>query len=126
MHRPHPVFTNQRGETQGNDSENHKLYNNYEWTQYRKEYLSRQENLHCACGCGRLAKMVDHVIPVTRGGSFNDARNHQPLANVCHNRKNGRERHGKIEPYINTKYGRIPERRAHLPVQLFNQSSRTY
>lgn len=126
IHRPHSVFTDRRGASQGNDSPNHKQYNNYEWTQYRERFFSIEANIHCACGCGRLANVVDHIIPFNRGGSFWDTRNHQGLANICHNRKSGRERHGKIERYINTKYGKIPERRQHLPLVLGNQSSRSY
>lgn len=33
------------------------------WRKAREEFLARPENRHCACGCGRIADMVDHIIP---------------------------------------------------------------
>lgn len=122
MHRPHAVFTDQRGSSQGNESEHHKKYNNQAWVKYRARALAMPENIHCACGCGKLSTTMDHIIPHNRGGSFWDTRNHQGLATKCHNRKSGRERHGKIEEFVETKYGRIPTRRAHLRPHLGNQS----
>lgn len=121
IHDPHPVFT-ERGETQGNNSPNHRKYNNYTWQQYSKRFLAREENHICACGCGRLAEVTDHIIPYSRGGSFWDVRNHQPMASVCHNRKSGREAHGKIEEFVGTRHGKIPLRNAKLPAELGNQS----
>ena len=67
--------------------------------------------------------MVDHTIPVNRGGSFWDIRNHQGLKKKCHDRKSGREAHGIIETWVDTKYGKIPARMTHLPMVLGNQST---
>ena len=59
------------------------------WRRESKEYLARPENKHCACGCGRAADMVDHIIP-HRGDRklFWSRSNWQPMASSpCHARK---------------------------------------
>ncbi|MBS0535381.1 MAG: HNH endonuclease [Proteobacteria bacterium] len=59
------------------------------WRRESKEYLARPENCLCACGCGRAADMVDHIIP-HRGDRklFWDRKNWQPMASSpCHVRK---------------------------------------
>jgi len=65
---------------------------NWEWQKARKEYLERHP--FCRFGCGRLATLVDHVIP--HKGSprlFWDRTNWQPLCTPCHSReKQRRER----------------------------------
>jgi 5-methylcytosine-specific restriction protein A len=65
------------------------------WQRESKAFLARPENEHCACGCGRLADCVDHIIP-HRGDMrlFWDRKNWQPLASSpCHSsRKQSQER----------------------------------
>jgi 5-methylcytosine-specific restriction endonuclease McrA len=65
------------------------------WQRESKAYLARPENRLCACGCGRLADMVDHIIP-HRGDMklFWSRSNWQPLtSSPCHNsRKQSLER----------------------------------
>ncbi|MHA1225278.1 MAG: HNH endonuclease [Candidatus Hodarchaeales archaeon] len=54
------------------------------WRKYREWYLRR----HPLCvKCGRLATVVDHIVPVSLGGDFWDENNHQALCEECHNRK---------------------------------------
>jgi 5-methylcytosine-specific restriction endonuclease McrA len=64
------------------------------WQRESKAYLARPENRLCACGCGRVANMVDHIIP-HRGDMklFWSRSNWQPLASSpCHNsRKQSQE-----------------------------------
>lgn len=58
---------------------------NVEWRKARAEFLA--EHPYCACGCGRKADVVDHVIP-HRGNDalFWDRSNWQALAaSPCHN-----------------------------------------
>ena len=65
------------------------------WQKESRAYLARPENRHCACGCGRIADCVDHILP-HRGDMrlFWNRANWQPLAqSPCHNsRKQSHER----------------------------------
>jgi 5-methylcytosine-specific restriction endonuclease McrA len=65
------------------------------WRTESKAFLARPENQRCACGCGRKADMVDHIIP-HRGDRklFWSRSNWQPMASSpCHNsRKQSTER----------------------------------
>ena len=65
------------------------------WERAAKQFLAQPQNRLCACGCGRVADMVDHVIP-HRGDMklFWDRTNWQPLASSpCHSsRKQSLER----------------------------------
>jgi len=45
-------------------------------------------------GVETIATDVDHVTPVSRGGSFWDRSNLQPLCATCHGRKTRAERTG--------------------------------
>lgn len=68
-------------------------YDSY-WQRASKAFLAQPENRLCACGCGRAADMVDHIIP-HRGNMklFWDIRNWQPMASSpCHSsRKQSQE-----------------------------------
>jgi 5-methylcytosine-specific restriction protein A len=65
------------------------------WRTESKAYLARPENKFCACGCGRTADMVDHIVP-HRGNKklFWSRSNWQPMASSpCHSsRKQSQER----------------------------------
>lgn len=65
------------------------------WERAAKQFLAQPRNRLCACGCGRVADMVDHVIP-HRGDMklFWDQSNWQPMArSPCHSsRKQSFER----------------------------------
>jgi 5-methylcytosine-specific restriction endonuclease McrA len=66
------------------------------WQRESKAYLALPENRLCACGCGRVANMVDHIKP-HRGHMklFWSPSNWQPMASSpCHSsRKQSLERH---------------------------------
>ena len=56
------------------------------WERESKQFLARPENRFCACGCGRVADMVDHILP-HRGDQrlFWNRANWQPMASSpCH------------------------------------------
>lgn len=65
------------------------------WQRESKAFLALPQNSHCACGCGRIANMVDHMIP-HRGDMrlFWSRSNWQPMASSpCHtSRKQSLER----------------------------------
>lgn len=56
------------------------------WETAAKVFL--MEHRKCACGCGRVADTVDHIVP-HRGdmGLFWDRSNWQALAATCHSSK---------------------------------------
>jgi 5-methylcytosine-specific restriction protein A len=65
------------------------------WQRESKAFLAQLENRLCACGCGRVADMVDHKVP-HRGDKrlFWSRSNWQPMASSpCHSsRKQSLER----------------------------------
>jgi 5-methylcytosine-specific restriction endonuclease McrA len=68
------------------------------WQRESKAFLALPQNRYCACGCGRAADCVDHIIP-HRGDQklLWDRNNWQPLASSpCHSsRKQSLERRTK-------------------------------
>ncbi|WP_295941636.1 HNH endonuclease signature motif containing protein [uncultured Alistipes sp.] len=44
-------------------------------------------------GITTLAQVVDHIVPINRGGAKLDMANLQSLCHPCHNRKSGLESH---------------------------------
>jgi 5-methylcytosine-specific restriction endonuclease McrA len=106
--------------TQGNESDNHKRYNNHAWRKVSTAFFRGKK---CEeANCIMLAYCTDHIIPITDGGSQWDRRNWQRLCRKHHDRKRGREAHGNIEPSIDTPHGKIPTRRQHLEPDIANQS----
>ncbi|QOZ26169.1 HNH endonuclease [Bradyrhizobium sp. CCBAU 51753] len=65
------------------------------WQRESKAFLALPQNRYCACGCGRIADCVDHIVP-HRGdmARFWDRKNWQALASSpCHSsRKQQQER----------------------------------
>jgi 5-methylcytosine-specific restriction endonuclease McrA len=59
---------------------------NSKWARESKTFLALPGNQSCACGCGRIANVVDHIVP-HRGDMrlFWDRTNWQPLNSHCHN-----------------------------------------
>ena len=64
------------------------------WYRESKEFLARRENRFCAFKCGRVADLVDHIIPHRSNPKlFWDHSNWQALCTHCHNtRKQSMER----------------------------------
>lgn len=77
------------------------------WQKESKAFLSLPENRFCRCGCGRLADMVDHILP-HRGDMrlFWSRSNWQPLASSpCHSsRKQSAEARGLVAPRASTDF----------------------
>ena len=91
----------ERGRCQIHSRENEKAlrdprlrgkYRSKRWKRRSRAFLSRHPE--CNCGCGKLAEVVDHVIPINLTNStpdFFDESNWQGLTRVCHNRKTRRD-----------------------------------
>ena len=60
------------------------FYSTKEWKEKRMEFLG--EHPFCVC-CGRPAAIVDHIVPIRKGGEPLDDRNLQSLCWSCHSRK---------------------------------------
>ncbi len=67
---------------------NQKLYSSHRWRTARLHYLA--DNPIC-CKCDRTATVVDHIVPITNGGSVWDKKNWQPMCRHHHNSKSARE-----------------------------------
>ncbi len=69
------------------------------WEQASQAFLARPENRYCACGCGRIADMVDHRI-AHKGDRrlFWDRANWQPMNRRCNSRKAARQEGGFGNP----------------------------
>lgn len=78
------------------ENSNKRLYDGW-WQRERVIYL--RANPVCVCGCGRLATVVDHIIP-HKGDEklFRDKTNWQGMTNPCHSRKTAREDGGHGNP----------------------------
>jgi len=62
------------------------------WQKESSAFLALPENRYCACGCGRIADCVDHIVP-HRGDKrlFWSRSNWQPMASSpCHNSRKQR------------------------------------
>lgn len=58
------------------------------WSKESRAFLALPGNSYCACGCGRIADMVDHVIaPKGNQRLFWDRSNWQPMNQDCNRRK---------------------------------------
>jgi len=68
-------------------------YDSARWKRESPAFLER--NPLCACGCGRRATIVDHIVPVRASGDprFFDQRNWQAMARYpCHAQKSADDR----------------------------------
>ena len=84
-----------------------KTYKTYEWRRYSEQY--RRDNPECAaCGNESAKTHLDHIIPVSSGGSFWDVRNHSVLCSSCHSKKTKREQHTPLAYRTNIDGEKIP------------------
>ena len=70
------------------DETSTKFYNSAQWKKIRKQVLMQEP--FCRI-CGYPAQMVDHIVPISQGGSKTDYSNLQPLCQSCHNKKTANE-----------------------------------
>jgi len=83
----------ERGAQEGRSHPNTKFYQSKAWRELRAVKLDRFP-LCEECqrrGVTTLAKMVDHIVPINKGGAPLDLVNLQSLCHPCHNRKSGGE-----------------------------------
>jgi 5-methylcytosine-specific restriction protein A len=84
-----------------------KTYKTYEWRRYSEQY--RREHSECAaCGTTDGTMHLDHIVPVSQGGSMWDVRNFQTLCNSCHSIKTKREQHTPLPYRYNLDKEKIP------------------
>jgi 5-methylcytosine-specific restriction protein A len=73
--------------------DNASFYNSKRWRGLRLKHIKKNP-LCTICSTKNIttaAQCVDHIIPITAGGSPTDLKNLQSLCNPCHNTKSGRE-----------------------------------
>jgi 5-methylcytosine-specific restriction endonuclease McrA len=59
-----------------------------QWRRESRRFLALPGNEHCACGCGRVANMVDHIVaPKGDPKLFWSRSNWQPFNIACNTRK---------------------------------------
>lgn len=87
-------FFKQEAKQWSNDSPLLKLYKSRRWQAVRKNHLN--SNPFCvickAQNIDKMAQILDHKIPVSKGGDFWDSSNHQGLCVSHHNQKSNSER----------------------------------
>ncbi len=104
-----PMFR-EKPKTSGNYSDAHKkVYTTNRWRNESKEFRIEPPMTCQHPGCIALAEMVDHVIPISIGGSIWDQRNWRKLCNKHHAMKRAKESRGIYEDKIGTKHGYIPK-----------------
>lgn len=80
---------------EGRVHSNTKFYQSMAWRNLRAVKI-REQPLCEECMKREIltpARVVDHIIPINKGGSPLDLNNLQSLCNRCHNIKSGREAH---------------------------------
>ena len=73
--------------------DNTSFYNSKRWRSLRNYFIQKSPLCeHCKRdGVITGAQMVDHIKPITMGGSPVDQKNLQSLCTSCHNSKSGKE-----------------------------------
>jgi len=78
------------------EKDNSAFYNSWPWRKLRKAF--RIKNPLCVyCEANDIVtpgKVVDHIIPINKGGGPLDINNLQSLCEKCHNSKSSRESRG--------------------------------
>ena len=70
-----------------------KFYKSALWRHIRRQVLDEEPFCRSCRNAGKIvrATVVDHIIPISEGGSRTDRDNLQPLCARCHNSKTARE-----------------------------------
>lgn len=72
---------------------NASFYNSRTWRKARRKYLDANP-LCVQCGENdvvNVATVVDHIVPINKGGESLDESNYQSLCASCHNAKSAKE-----------------------------------
>ncbi len=80
--------------------DNASFYNSKRWRALRNYFI--QKNPLCS-KCKRGGQCVDHIKPITMGGSSVDIKNLQTLCNKCHaikSSKEGAEKRNNVKVYV--------------------------
>ncbi len=93
---------------------NQDFYNGQQWRKARKQYID--SNVLCEINKARgkyvAAEVVDHIIPINKGGAPYNEKNFMPMTKKVHDIKSAFEsHHGILVPCIETSEGLIPKRR---------------
>ena len=70
--------------------ERNKFYQTTQWRKLRNMFI--KENPLCV-ECEDIARVVDHITPISDGGDALSWQNLQSMCHKCHNSKSGREAH---------------------------------
>lgn len=78
------------------ENDNSKFYNSWPWRIAAKRYkLANPLCVECdKIGIVTPVKVVDHIIPINKGGERLDKANFQSLCESCHNKKSAGEKGG--------------------------------
>jgi 5-methylcytosine-specific restriction endonuclease McrA len=78
------------------ENNNDAFYNSWAWRKVRKSFLSKNPLCkHCdEKGITEVATVVDHILPINRGGDKLNEDNFQSLCESCHNKKSSSESRG--------------------------------
>ena len=73
---------------------NTEFYQSTAWRKLRAIKLSEEPMCEECARAGRLtpAQMVDHIVPINKGGDALDKNNLQSLCNACHARKSAKDK----------------------------------
>jgi 5-methylcytosine-specific restriction protein A len=78
------------------DNDNIEFYNSWPWRKAAKKF--KDKNPLCVqCdknGIVTTVKVVDHIIPINKGGERLNEQNFQSLCESCHNKKSSLEKGG--------------------------------
>lgn len=78
----------------GRAVDNTKFYQSTPWRKLREKVLKERPLCEQCRREGRItpAKVVDHIIPIVKGGAPLDESNLQPLCHKCHNKKSATDK----------------------------------
>ena len=91
VHRP---WQPKRTAFEGYRHHNTEFYQSTAWRKLRAMKLAQEPMCEECARLGRLtpAQMVDHIVPINKGGGALDKSNLQSLCNSCHARKSAKDK----------------------------------
>lgn len=92
-HKSRPWLTEHKPH-EGYRHHNTKFYQSTAWRKLRAVKLKQSPMCEQCERNGRItpAQMVDHIVPINKGGASLDIENLQSLCNACHNRKSAKDK----------------------------------